>query len=80
MLTLDNLAHRYHCLPSEALARATTLDLYILDLSAKWEAHQHKLAQDPNYKPTPKLSQEQMLAMLERARNKKNETIRKANQ
>ena len=26
MITIDNLAHRYHCLPSEALARASTYD------------------------------------------------------
>jgi len=59
-------------LPSEALARATTFDLYVLDLSSKWQQHQIDLAaakQDGKPPPPPKLSTDQMLAMLNKARN-----------
>ena len=64
VLTLDNLASRYNCLPSEALQRATTLDLYVLDVSAKWSKYQSELAEGTGTKATPKLSQEQMMSMI----------------
>lgn len=68
MLSIDNLAHRYHCLPSEALARATTFDLHVLDLSSKYVKYQH----DRENGITPKTkhpSQTEMVEMLKRARN-----------
>lgn len=66
VLTLDNLAHRYNCLPSEALGRATTLDLYVLDISARWSKYQQEKAEqgNDNVKPAPKMSVEQMQAMV----------------
>lgn len=74
VLTLDNLAHRYNCLPSEALSRATTLDLYVLDISAKWSKYQSDRATDRangvnSTKITPKLSVEEMKAMIARTRS-----------
>lgn len=65
-LTLDNLAHRYNCLPSQALANATTLDLYVLDISAKWSKYQQDKVDQGNgfVKPAPKLSVEEMQAMI----------------
>ena len=69
MLTLDNLANRYHCLPSEALARATTLDLHVLDISARYNLRQNDIAQG-RAPSTPQLSQEQMRAMLDQVREK----------
>lgn len=44
LITLDNLAHRYNCLPSEALERCTTFDLKVLDTSTKW--HNYKVEQE----------------------------------
>ena len=71
ILTLDNLASRYHCLPSEALARADTLDLYVLDIGAKWSNHQYEKANGKETaKPLPNLSQEEMLLMVARAKGK----------
>lgn len=73
MLTLDNLAHRYGMLPSEALARADTLDLYVLDLGARWSNHQYELSQKNSGQPsTPNLTQEQMKAMINRVKERKN--------
>jgi hypothetical protein len=73
LLTIDNLAHRYNCLPSQALEYGTTFDLHVLDLSAKWSKYQHDRAEQGNEhaKPIPKLSQEQLKAMMERARSEK---------
>ena len=68
ILTLDNLAHRYMCLPSEALSRATTLDLYVLDVSAKWARHRNDVAEGRT--PEGSLPNvEQMKAMIASARS-----------
>lgn len=68
MLTLDNLATRYHCLPSEALSRASTFDLYVLDVSAKWARHQQDVQEGRT--PSGKLpSQEEMKAMIASVRS-----------
>jgi hypothetical protein len=39
LLSLDNLAKRYGLLPSEALGRANTFDLHVLDVSTKFQQH-----------------------------------------
>lgn len=74
LISLDNLAHRYNLLPSEALSRATTFDLRVLDISAKWSKRQQDIADGKMpTKAAPKLSQEDMLAMIERVRGANNE-------
>lgn len=77
MITLDNMAHRYKCLPSEALSRANTFDLKVLHLSSAWQRHQQEEAEaranpggPPKIKKT-KHSPEQLQAMIDAARNKK---------
>lgn len=67
-LTLDNLAHRYQLLPSEALARATTFDLYVLDISTKWVKYQQDLQEGRTGRATPRLNTEEMMAMIDRAK------------
>lgn len=67
LLTIDNLANRYNCLPSQALAQGTTFDLHVLDVSAKWNRRQQDLADGKV--PEEKLTQEQMLAMIAHARS-----------
>lgn len=66
-ITLDNLATRYHCLPSEALTRATTFDLHVMDVAIQWSNYQHEVA-TTGKKPVPKLSQETMTEMLKRVK------------
>jgi hypothetical protein len=65
MLSLDNLAHRYGVLPTEALIRGTTLDLRVLDVSARWQQHQQKGDSLPK---ATTFSNDQMLAMLNSAK------------
>ena len=67
MLTLDNLACRYHCLPSEALRRASTFDLYVLDLSAKWEKHKQDLTEGKTV--SHGLTQDEMKQMIAATRS-----------
>lgn len=73
LLTLDNLAHRYNLLPSEALSRASTFDLRVMDIRTHYDRKQYEEDQARREgKPVPsrqKLSQEQMMSMIERVRN-----------
>ena len=69
ILTLDNLAARYHCLPSEALARSSTFDLYVLDVGARWSNRQHEKANGPVKAEIP--SEEEMLKMIQRGKEQK---------
>ena len=74
ILSLDNLASRYNCLPSEALARATTFDLYVLDVSARWSKYQQEKAEagENSATITPKLSVDEMKAMIARVKERAN--------
>lgn len=75
LLTVHNLAERYGLLPSEAMARASTFDLHILDLSSRYERYQHEQAEQKHGAPkAPKLSVEEMQAMMARVRERKNES------
>jgi hypothetical protein len=58
VLMVDSLCTRYHCLPSEALARATTVDLYYLTNSLgyynrKRENQTNNLGALPQNSPEP---------------------------
>lgn len=69
LVTIDNLASRYHLLPSECLLRADTFDIEVLHVSARWEQHQREAInrQSQGLGPapkSPKLTQEQMLGMI----------------
>jgi hypothetical protein len=68
IVTLDNLAHRYTVLPSEALKRADTFDLYVLNVSTQWHNYKNRDDKDSGSRPKPQLTQEQMKAMLEAVR------------
>jgi len=60
------LAKTYHKLPSEVLAHATTFDIMVYDVMTAWEQEQSDRAN--GVKKTPKLTQEQMMAALERVK------------
>jgi hypothetical protein len=71
ILTLDNLAQRYKCLPGEALQRATTFDLRVLEVQAQWERRQRDVAEGKaSAKASPKLSQQQMQAMIDKVKQR----------
>jgi len=75
LISLDNLAHRYGCLPSEALARGTTLDLTVLHVSSQWlqfnQGGDDTKSKKVKYNTDNHgMSQDQMTAMLNKARGK----------
>ena len=81
-VTLHTLAQTYHLLPSEALARATTFDLYVLDNYSRFMNYQDAKA-NGKAAPSKNLSVDEMKAMIERVKNYKpkervNDEIRKS--
>lgn len=72
LLTLDNLAHRYNCLPSQALEHGTTFDLHVLDVSAKWSQRQQQIA-DGKVPKSRIPTQEEMLEMIKRVKERKDD-------
>jgi hypothetical protein len=67
LVTLHTLAQTYNLLPSEALGRATTFDLYVLDNYSRFIKYQEAKSQG-KAAPAPQLTQEQMKAMIARAK------------
>jgi hypothetical protein len=74
VITLNNLAKEYGLLPSEALSRATTFDLYVLDVSTRWLIHRQNQAEGVQIPKSSKPSQEQLLAMIKKVRGEGNES------
>lgn len=74
LLSLDHLSERYGVLPSEALSRCSTLDFMVMDLATKWSVERTKPKDE-----APKLTSEQMQAMILRAREKQNEINKEHN-
>ena len=69
VLTLHNMARTYKVLPSEALAKASSFDLYVLDLYSRYVKYQE--AQNKGKAPpAPRsITVDKMKAMVERAKN-----------
>ena len=66
LLSIDALGKRYSLLPSEVMTKASTFDLVVLDASLGYQSYIQDKADGK--KATPKLSQEEMMAALERVR------------
>lgn len=72
IVTLHTLAQSYHLLPSEALARATTFDLYVLDNYSRFIKYQEEKANKDAPQVRKNLTQEEMQAMIDKVRNNPN--------
>ena len=70
-LTIDRMAKRYGKLPSEIIRDATTFDLQCLDVTMSWVAYQRHV-QEHGRPPTPKLSVDQMLEQMKKAKERAN--------
>jgi len=69
LITLHSLAKTYCLLPSECLDRATTFDLYVMDTYHRYQLYTEKKAQG-GAPPIPKMSQDEMKALIEKTRTK----------
>jgi len=70
LLSIDALGKRYSLLPSEVMLKASTFDLVVLDAALGYQTYIQDKADGK--KATPKLSQDEMMAALERVRNNDN--------
>jgi hypothetical protein len=68
MITIGLLAKTYGQLPSYVLANATTYDLRVMDTVAQWENQAYEQSQGK--KSVPKLSQQQMMDMINKVKKK----------
>ena len=68
MINIGMIAKQYGQLPSTVREYGTTYDLMIYDVMMSWDQYQQEKAEGKT--PVPHLSQEQMLAMMEKVRNK----------
>ena len=66
LLSIDALGKRYSLLPSEVMSKASTFDLVVLDAALGYQTYIQDQADGK--KATPKLSQEEMMAAMERVR------------
>lgn len=75
ILALHNLAESYKLLPSEALGRANTFDLYVLDTHLKYNNYLRNKEQDNGGAPKLKknYSQDELLEIIKRTREKDKE-------
>lgn len=72
ILTVHNLAKTYKLLPSEALARASTFDLYVLDTFHRYQRYQENKQKTNPSAPIPRqMSQDEMKAMIAKAKSAK---------
>ncbi len=67
-LMLDSLGERYGMLPSQVLAQANTLDIWVFDVAISFREAQDAKAQGK----APKASQDQLKQMMENARGNQN--------
>lgn len=71
VVTVHNLAKTYKMLPSQALNQATTFDLYVLDVATRHIKYQQDVADGKVAKKNHKLSQQELMDMLAKARSGK---------
>ena len=69
MINIGMLAKHYGVLPSQIREHGTTYDLMIHDVMMSWDQHQQDKANGK--KTVPEISQEEMMAAIERVRKEK---------
>ena len=68
---LDNLATRYHLLPSQVLQQADSLDVMVMDVAEAWARYRQEQQQardSGQAPPAPNLSINKMQDMIKRVR------------
>ena len=62
------MAKRYGKLPSEILAQATTFDFRIMDITESYIAYLKETAKNGGRAPPPKMTEQQMLDLLNKTK------------
>jgi len=77
MVTIDWVARRYGVLPSHLIREGDSIDIILANLGVTYENYLNEKADSKNKnknldKPVPKLSEEEMLKMVQAVRSKEN--------
>lgn len=73
LLSIDAIGKRYSLLPSEVMTRASTFDLVVLDAALGYQTYIQDKAEGK--KEAPKMSQEDLVKMVERTKQKNGNAI-----
>lgn len=76
ILLIDNIATRYHSLPSKILSEGDTFDVFISNAALEIQQYHQKVLEaerEGKAKPHKPISEKEMLAMVAEAKKKKNE-------
>ena len=73
LLSIDAIGKRYSLLPSEVMTKASTFDLVVLDAALGFQTYMQDKAEGK--REAPKLSQEEMIKMVERTKQKNGNAI-----
>lgn len=76
---IDKMAQRYHMLPSVLLQEATIYDFRIMDVTDSYFNYRRLLQENKGRPPAPKMTEEVMLARIERATEKARQEEKKRN-
>jgi hypothetical protein len=68
ILSIDSIAERYKMLPTQVLSEASTFDMYVFNTAQAWRAQQNAYAQAGVKRPVPHASQDELKAMMKRAK------------
>ena len=78
MVSLDALAQRYNLLPTEALERATTFDMRVMEIGNRYQNRRQTMAQGGlPQRARPKLKEQDMRAMIEKVKQNPRKMKRK---
>ena len=64
ILMIDSLGKRYGMLPSEVMNRASTFDLYVMDVSLSFENYHHKKSMNKGQEPLDNYTTNDLVAIF----------------
>lgn len=73
MITVDWVARRYGVLPSKLLREGDSIDIILANLGITYENHLNERANNKSPQSKHNLSQDQMLKMIEKVKQKQND-------
>lgn len=69
VVSLDRLCNRYHVLPSYAINKADTFDMWVMDVSLRYDRIQQQ-KKDGTYDPNEHYSESELMDILKQVKKK----------
>lgn len=68
ILTVDNLATRYHKTPTEIVETGTSFDMYVIDTATKWAKYQRELSENKTTMGEKTFSNEELVEIFNKTK------------